>query len=270
MTALPPIKKIHTLGPAGTFSHEAAEKIFPKGDIVFDPNFDALFAALAEHPTDIGVVPIENSLHGSIDEVLDLLYESEEVRIIRTHDVAIVHAFGALDPKKVTKVASHPQALRQCRRWLKEHFPQAEHVPVSSTAKAAEFAKEDASCGAISSAKVLRKAGLNIIAENTEGEGNTTRFAIVSATDHFPDLERTHTTVVLRPSVDRPGLLHAMLTPFKIYDVNLTRIESRPSGERFGHYVFYLDFLGIHADPRTKKVMEELRELAEIKVLGEW
>ncbi|MDD5054757.1 MAG: prephenate dehydratase domain-containing protein [Candidatus Peribacteraceae bacterium] len=270
MTTLPSIKKIHTLGPAGTFSHEAAEKIFPKGDVVFDPNFDALFSSLAAHPTDIGVVPIENSLHGSIDEVLDLLYESKDVRIIRTHDVAIVHAFGALDPKKVTKVASHPQALRQCRLWLKAHFPHAEHFPVSSTAKAADLAKGDPSFGAISSAKVLRKAGLKVIAENTEGEGNTTRFAIISAADHFPAFKRTRMTVVLNPSVDRPGLLHALLTPFKVYDINITRIESRPLGTKFGSYVFYLDFLGNSADPRTKKVMEELRELAEIKVLGEW
>lgn len=262
--------RIHTLGPAGTFSHEAAEKIFPTKDVVFDPNFDALFAALESHPKDVGVVPIENSLHGSIDEILDLLYESKDVKIIRTHDVAIVHSFGAQDAKKVTKIASHPQALRQCRRWLKAHFPHAEHVPVSSTAKAAELALADRSFGAIASAKVLRKAGLQIVAENTEGKGNTTRFAIVSPTDHFPDLKRTRMTVVLRPSVDRPGLLHALLTPFKVYDVNLTRIESRPSGERFGHYVFYLDFLGNSADPRTQKVMEELRTLAEIKVLGEW
>lgn len=270
MTALPSIKKIHTLGPAGTFSHEAAERIFPKGNIVFDPNFDALFGLLAENVTDIGVVPIENSLHGSIDEVLDLLYESEDVQIIQTHDVAIKHAFGARDPRKVTKVASHVQALRQCRIWLKQHYPNVEHVPTTSTAKAAELAAVDTSVGAIASVKVLQSNDLTVIAEDTEGEGNTTRFAIVSATDHFPDLKRTHMTVVLRPSVDKPGLLHALLTPFKIYDVNLTRIESRPSGERFGHYVFYLDFLGTSSDPRTKKVMEELRELADIKVLGEW
>lgn len=270
MTLSPAIKKIHTLGPAGTFSHEAAEKIFRSGEVVFDPNFDALFSSLAAHPTDIGVVPIENSLHGSIDEVLDLLYESKEVRIIQTHDVAIKHAFGAKNPKKVTKVASHIQALRQCRIWLKKHYPNVEHVPTSSTAKAAELAATDQSIGAIASVKVLKSNGLQVIAEDTEGEGNTTRFAIVSATDHFPDLERKHMTVVLRPSVDRPGLLHAMLTPFKIYDVNISRIESRPSGERMGNYVFYLDFLGTSTDPRTMKVMEELRSLAEIKVLGEW
>jgi prephenate dehydratase len=262
--------KIHTLGPAGTFSHEAAEAIFPKGDIVYDPNFDALFASLEKHPDDVGVVPIENSLHGSIDEILDLLYESKAVRIFRTHDVAIKHAFGAIDPKKVTKVASHAQALRQCRLWLKKFYPNAEHIPVSSTAKAAEMAAADPCVGAISSAKVLRKNKLSVIAENTEGEGNTTRFAIVSATDHFPRLKREHMTVVLRPTGDRPGLLHALLTPFKVYDVNLTRIESRPSGERFGHYVFYLDFLGNAKDARTKQVLKELAELADVKLLGEW
>ena len=246
---------IHTLGPAGTFSHEAAEAIFPKGKTVFNPNFDALFAALEKNPKDVGVVPIENSLHGSIDEILDLLYESKTVRIVRTHDVAIKHSFGALVPDKVTKVASHAQALRQCRLWLKKFYPNAEHIPVSSTAKAAELAATDPTVGAIASAKVLRSNGLKVVAEDTEGEGNTTRFAIVSASDPFPKLKRTRMTIVLRPTGDRPGLLHALLTPFKVYDVNLTRIESRPSGERFGHYVFYLDLEGSSSDARTKQVL---------------
>lgn len=270
MTTALPVRKIHTLGPAGTFSHEAAEAIFKKGQIVFDPNFDALFSALEKYPQDVGVVPIENSLHGSIDEILDLLYESNTVRIIRTHDIAIKHAFGALDATKVTKVASHAQALRQCRLWLKKFYPDAEHVPVSSTAKAAELAAADLHTGAIASVRVLRKNKLTVIAEDTEGEGNTTRFAIVSATDHFPSLTRAHMTIVLRPTCDRPGLLHALLTPFKVYDVNLTRIESRPSGDKFGQYVFFLDFLGNSKEARTKQVLKELAELAEVTVLGEW
>ncbi len=260
---------IHTLGPAGTFSHEATEKIFPGETIAFSQNFDALFTALEEHPTDIGVVPIENSLHGSIDEILDLLYESK-VRIVRTYDLAIKHAFGAVDPKKVTKIASHSQALRQCRKWLKKNFPGAEHLSVVSTAAAAMLAKKDPTVGAIASAKNLKANGLTVMSEDIEGDGNTTRFAIVSVTDPFPEEVRTHMTVVLRPTGDRPGLLHALLTPFKIYDVNLSRIESRPSGERFGHYVFFLEFDGNPEDARTKKVLAELDSLASVTILGQW
>ncbi len=260
---------IHCLGPAGTFSHEAAEKIFPSEEIVFSPNFDALFSALDDHPKDIGVVPIENSLHGSIDEILDLLYESK-VRIVKTYDLAIKHSFGALDSKKIIKVASHPQALRQCRKWLKEHYPKVEHFPTSSTAAASALAANDPSVAAIASTNILASSGLKVLAEDIEGDGNTTRFAIVSVTDPYENEQRTHLTIVLNPTGDRPGLLHALLTPFKVYDVNLTRIESRPSGERFGHYVFYLDFLGSPEEGRTKKVLEELAQHADVTILGQW
>lgn len=260
---------IHTLGPAGTFSHEATEKLFPNEKIVFAPNFDALFTQLEKHPADIGIVPIENSLHGSVDEILDLLYESK-VRIVRTHDLAIKHAFGAQGSGAIQKVSSHSQALRQCRKWLKEHYPDAEQVPASSTAAAAALAAQDASVGAIASVAVLKANGLTVLSEDIEGDGNTTRFAVVSVTDLFATEKRTHMTIVLNPTGDRPGLLHALLTPFKVYDVNLTRIESRPSGERFGHYVFYLDFLGSPEDERTKKVLEELRQHATITILGQW
>ncbi len=260
---------VHTLGPAGTFSHEAAEQLFPKDKILFAPNFDTLFTELEKHPTDVGVVPIENSLHGSIDEILDLLYESE-VRIVRTRDLAIKHAFGALDAASIVKIASHSQALRQCRKWLKERHPHAEHLQMSSTAAAAKLAASDSSVGAIASAKVLKANGLNVLSEDIEGDGNTTRFAIVSVTDPFPETVRTHLTIVVRPTGDRPGLLHALLTPFKVYDISLSRIESRPSGERFGHYLFYLEFAGTLSDARTKQVLTELRSIADVTILGQW
>lgn len=260
---------IHTLGPAGTFSHEATEKIFPNEKVAFAPNFDALFSCLRKNPTDIGIVPIENSLHGSVDEILDLLYESD-VRIVRTYDLAIKHAFGARADATVVKVCSHTQALRQCRKWLTANYPDAEYVPTSSTAAAAALAKNDPNIGAIASANVLKANGLTMQAEDIEGDGNTTRFAVVSVTDPYVTEKRDHMTIVLNPTGDRPGLLHALLTPFKVYDVNLTRIESRPSGKRMGHYVFYLDFFGSPDDERTKKVLKELSEHADVTILGLW
>ncbi len=261
--------KIHCLGPAGTFSHEAAMTIVPGCDPVFAANFDALFAALGSDADGIGIVPIENSLHGSVDEVLDLLKETD-IRIWRTHDVAIKHAFGAMRPAKVCKVASHSQALRQCRKWLKANFPNAEHFPVSSTAYAAGLAERDETIGAIASEALLGKAGLRIMARDIEGDGNTTRFGIVAIADPFPDTKRTQMGIVLHPTADHPGLLHQLLTPFKVYDVNLTRIESRPTGQRLGDYIFFVDFLGARDEARTRKVFEELKKVADIQILGEW
>ncbi len=262
---------IYTLGPAGTFSHEATEKIFPSETVQFALNFDRLFDLLTEDKKAIGVVPIENSLHGSVVEILDLLRETD-VRVWRMHEVRIRHAFGCKDPVKVRKIASHPQALRQSRVWLKEKYPEAEHLPTTSTAAAVEFAKNDASIAAIASPVLLKKSGLRILSEDIEGNDNTTRFGIVSVTDPFPESTRTHMSIAIHPHPkdDRPGLLHALLTPFKIYDINMSRIENRPTGKRLGDYNFFVDFAGSPTDPRTKKLLEEISELAEIRVLGEW
>lgn len=262
---------IHTLGPAGTFSHEATISIFPNETIAFSPNFDRLFETLMNAGNDIGVVPIENSLHGSIDEILDLLRETD-VKVWRMHEVRIRHAFGCLQPKTVTRIASHPQALRQSRFWLKEKFPNAEHLSMSSTAAAVDLAKKDPSVGAIASASLMRSSSLSLLSEDIEGTDNTTRFGIVSLKDPFPDSKRTQMSIAIHPhpNADKPGLLHELLTPFKVYDVNLTRIENRPTGKCLGDYNFFVDFLGSPDDARTKKVLHELGELAEIRVLGEW
>lgn len=262
---------IYTLGPAGTFSHEAAVKIFPKEAITFAPNFDRLFDRLQEDAGAIGVVPVENSLHGSVDDILDLLRETS-VKVWRMHEVRIRHAFGCRDPKAVKQVSSHPQALRQSRKWLKSKYPDAEHLPTSSTASAVELAKKDPSVGAIASPTLITSSGLILVSDEVEGQNNTTRFGVVSITDPFPGTARTHMSIAIHPKFeeDRPGLLHRLLTPFKIHDVNLTRIENRPTGKRIGDYNFFVDFVGTRDDEHTKKVLAELSSLAEIRVLGEW
>ena len=262
---------VYTLGPAGTFSHEATLTIFPDADIRFAPNFDRLFDMLSADEKALGVVPVENSLHGSIDEILDLLRESD-IKIWRMQDVRIRHAFGCQDPKTVAKVASHPQALRQSRLWLKKQYPEAIHLSTASTAAAVDLAKTDASVGAIASAKLILSSGLRLISEDVEGTNNTTRFGIVSRTDPFPDSKRSQMSIALHPipKEDKPGLLHLLLTPFKTYDVNLTRIENRPTGKRIGDYNFFIDFVGSPDEARTQKVLGELSRLADIRVLGEW
>lgn len=258
-----------TLGPLGTFSHEAATLAFPDAQIALANNFDQLFEQLQDNPALLGFVPIENSLHGSVDEILDLLRETK-ARLRRTYDVAIQHSFGALEVSKIKAVASHPQALRQCRKWLKKHHPTLEHMPMRSTAAAIDHALKDSSIAAIALAKSMMNANLPVIAEDIEGADNTTRFGIVALIDPFPDLKRTQLMIMLHPHEDYPGLLHKLLTPFKIYDVNMTRIENRPVGSKLGDYFFYIDFLGRRNDPGVKKVMEELEQLAEVEVLGEW
>ena len=260
--------KLLALGPAGTFSHEAALSLHPDAEITFAANFDALFESMHKNGG-IGLVPLENSLHGSVDEVLDLLVQTD-VKVWKTTDVAVRHCFGALDAPAVLRVASHPQALSQCRHYLKKHYPTVEHFPVSSTTFAIQLALKDKTVGAIASGKAMRDNGLPVLQENIQRDGNTTRFAFVSKEDPFPESKKTQMSVVLHPKEDRPGLLHDLLTPFKVYDVNLTKIESRPTGEKIGDYMFFVDFLGTKDNGRVRKVMEEIGEVADIRILGEW
>ncbi len=262
---------ILTLGPAHTFSSDAAQTIFPEAELSYAPNFDQLFDRLSEEPSAIGVVPIENSLHGSVDEILDLLRETE-VRIWQMHEVRIHHSFGCIDPTTVQTIASHPQALKQCRSWIREHYPNAELLPFSSTVAAAQSAKNDPQIAAIASESALIAAQLPHRIVSIEGENNTTRFGVVSLFDPFPEMHRTHMSIAIhpKPEEDRPGLLHQLLTPFKVYDINLTRIENRPTGKRLGDYNFFVDFLGSPEDMRVQKVIEEIEHLASVRVLGEW
>lgn len=260
---------IWTLGPAGTFSSEAAQKLFPNETLHYAANFDHLFSELEKNDTAIGVVPIENSLHGSVHEVMDCLFTAD-VSLWKVHDVSITHALGAQSAEGISRIASHPQALVQCRSYLAKHFAQAERFPVSSTAYALKLAAEDSSVAAIAREDAIEKQGLNILARNIEGENNTTRFGIISKKDPYPDTQRTRTSIVLHPHEDRAGLLHALITPFKVYDVNMSKIESRPTGQQLGEYLFFIDFVGTQNDPRVQKVFEELRDIASISVLGTW
>lgn len=265
------IKHILVLGPSGTFSHEAAESLFPNADVSFAPNFDMLFDQL-ESDGGIGLVPIENSQHGSVDEVLDRLVQTS-VCIWQTKDFEICYAFGASDPNDVQTVASHPQALAQCRLYLKEHYPLAERFPVSSTAYAIDLASADPTMGVVASKKALNESNLTIVAEDIEPQHNTTRFAVVSKTDPFPKSERNQMGIVFHPTADRPGLLHDILDSFKRNTVNLTRIENRPTGEKLGDYLFFLNFEGTPSDPRIQATLAEFEAIPEIeivKILGKW
>ncbi len=263
------ITHLLTLGPAGTSAHDAAVELFPKADITLAPNFDALFETLQKNGG-VGFVPIENSLHGSVDEVLDLLIETD-VKMWRAYDVSIHFALGGRDPKSITKIASHSQALAQCREFLHEKFPQTERFPVSSSAFAIELGLSDPTIGVIARESTMTQRGLPIIQKDIHRAGNTTRFAVISKTDPFPEGPKTQMSVVLHlKNDDRPGLLHAILTPFKIYDVNLTRIQNRPTGKRLGDYHFFLDFLGTRDSARVQKTLEEIGAFADIRILGEW
>ncbi|QLG49608.1 prephenate dehydratase [Natrinema halophilum] len=249
-----------TLGPEGTYSHRATSSIADDDEIDFRQSVTAIVDAVASDEYDRGVIPIENSIEGSVTESLDALADYD-VAVVREIVTPIRHALFAQGPDFDT-VASHSQALAQCRTYLEREYPDATLEAVASTAKGVEFAREDPAVAGIGH-PALGGDDLEMLAEDIQDQdSNATRFFALA-----PAEERSKgggkTSLVVYPNANYPGLLLELLEPFADRDINLTRVESRPSGQRLGDYVFHVDFEAGLYESRTMEAIEDLEELAE-------
>lgn len=245
---------IATLGPEGTYSHRAARKL---GDsVAFYDGVHEIAEAVVRSEVEGGVVPIENSIEGSVNATLDVLSDYD-VYITREIVVEVHHALIA-GSDDFQEIVSHPQALAQCRSYLKEHYPDVDLRSVSSTARGVEVARSEG-VAAIAHPS-LAGDDLRVIAEDIQDkEANSTRFVRLD-TEHLEEVgPDSKTTVILYPGEDRPGLLYDILGVFKERGINLTRIESRPSKRELGDYVFHIDFI----DGDVDSVLEELEGVVE-------
>ena len=250
--------KAVTLGPAGTYSHRAAKSV--SDDIEFRESVTGIVEAVAAGEAARGIVPVENSIEGSVTESLDALTEFE-VAVVRELITPIRHALLAQNPKFET-VASHSQALAQCRTYLDDEYPDAALETVTSTARGVERAREDSSVAAIAHPDTAGDS-LRVLAENIQDRtSNATRFVVVA-----PENERSpaggKSSLVVYPNDDYPGLLLDLLEPFADRRINMTRIESRPSGERLGDYVFHIDIDAGFYEERTEEAIEVVEAIAE-------
>jgi prephenate dehydratase len=232
---------IGTLGPAGTYSHRAALRL--GDDVDFYDGVPEIADAVERGDVERGVVPVENSIEGSVNATLDVLAEYD-LYIVGEVVVDVEHALLAQDDG-FGVVASHPQALAQCRGYLRENRPDAELRSVSSTAAGVEEARDDASVAAIAHPSLADDTVRVIDHPVQDAEGNSTRFVVLA---REPTEGGEKTSIVVYPGADRPGLLYDILGVFKDRGVNLTRIESRPSKRELGDYVFHIDFEGGDAD----------------------
>jgi len=261
-----------TLGPAGTYTHRAARAVADDEDISFTESKTDIVEAVASGEYDRGVVPVENSTEGSVTESLDA-FANYEVAVVKELITPIRHALLAQGSEFDT-VASHPQALAQCRDYLNENYPSATLEAVASTARGVERAREDASVAAIAHpATADNGTSLSVLAADIQDESsNATRFLVVSPADERNEAG-SKTSFVVYPNVDYPGLLLEMLEPFADRDINLTRVESRPSGERLGDYVFHIDVAAGLYEERTQAALADIEAIAEdgwVKRLGSY
>ena len=267
------VSRVAIQGERGAFSHEAARSALGDDiEIVACETFDALFAAAVEGRADRALVPIENSLHGSIHENYDRL-SARELHIVGEVKLRVRQCLIARPGSEIAnlrRVASHPVALAQCRRFFTEH-PQIEAVMAYDTAGSVRdlLREGPATSAAIGSALAAQLYGGQILLEGIEDDPqNYTRFLVLSR-EKGPLETATKTSLVFTLR-NEPGILHRAIGAFALRGVDLAKIESRPLRGRPWEYLFYLDVLG---DPRgaTGEALGELRGMAaSLRILGSY
>ncbi len=266
-------KKVSYLGPEGSFSNQAAFRKFGVSSELFPvSSFEDVFEEVYGRRTDFGMVPIENSIEGSVGDVLDMLVEWD-LSISAECFERIEHSLLSLggDMGEVKTVASHPQALGQCRKWLAANLHGVVLFETPSTAAAAKMAAKDKNIAAIASEFSGSIYGLDTIRSRIEDSPrNTTRFVVVG-TENPPPSGEDKTSIAFSVRHE-PGELHrAFFLPLSEAGIDLTRIESRPSRDRQWEYVFFADLSG-HREEKT--VSEALKKVEAncvfLKVLGSY
>ena len=272
--ALEAPQRVAYLGPAGTFSEEAALRFFGSS-IAHVPcgNFDEVFHAATAGSAEFGVVPVENSTEGVVTRSLDLLLQSPlhivgEISLLVRHNLLRTTA----STEDITAVLAHPQALAQCQQWLNTHLPDAERRAVPSNAEGARLAASDPQWAAIASERAGSEFGLHIASHAIQDEAfNRTRFVVVCLPSSMPAPGPSGKDCVsLVVSVpNRPGAVHDILVPLKEHGVSMTRFESRPARSGQWEYYFYIDLQGHPSQPHVAAALQDLQRLcAFYKVLG--
>ncbi|UYP45824.1 Prephenate dehydratase [Candidatus Lokiarchaeum ossiferum] len=277
---------ISTLGPQGTFSHQAALKVIEylqpleiSKELSFEKSISRVFRA-ADNEIDLAVIPLENSTAGSIGTSMDSIieYNRQGMQIIAEIDLEIAHYLtGHGDLSQVTTIYAHPQAYAQCDLFIDNKLNAVDVIYTTSNAESAKKVQESNSpaIAAIVPQICLDLYGIPMLAENIHNSSlNSTRFIVVSSKEyviqHFNSRVKSKSTLLIDPRDDRPGLLNEILQIFAAKLINLTKIESRPSKRRLGDYVFYLDIQADISHPILQDCLIELQKTAQIRNLGSY
>ncbi len=277
--------KMAYLGPRGTFCEEAAIRCTDptKWELVPYNSIEQVFAAVHLGEMDSGIVPIENSCEGSVNQTMDLLAYDYDLKLSGEIVLPIKHnllARPGIELEGISRIISHPQALAQCRRYLNANFKSLELIDVASTAEAARrVAESNDSWAAIGTTTAARAYGLEILcSEIQDRPNNETRFITLTKYgsnaangNTSGDGSCLHKTSLLLYLMNKPGALFQALEQFNLYEINLTKIESRPAQTRIGEYLFFIDIEGHQLDPRVTKALAGLKSIThDIRILGSY
>lgn len=268
-------KKLAFLGPAGTFTEEAAVGYDPRAEHVLCATVAAAAEAVEKGRADQAVVAIENSIEGSVTDTLDLLIHDSRLKIKREIVIPITQCLivkpgTALE--QVQLVYSHPSALGQCRRFIERTFKDVQVTAAMSTVGAVVQVKDHPGHAAAIGPRLAAKLhGMQVLAEGIQDHPeNVTRFVVLAFEDHA-QTGRDKTSIAFSFSEDRPGVLYEALGAFAKRRINLAKVESRPSKESLGRYVFLVDLEGHRLDPLVAEALRELQgRTSLLKVFGSY
>jgi len=266
--------RVSYLGPEGTFSGQAVRKHFGRAvEALPAASVDEAFRRCESGSAQFTVVPVENSTEGAVGRTLDLLLTTP-LRICGEIELRVQQNLlsKASSLQAIRRIYSHAQSLAQCNGWLAQNLPNVERVPVTSNAGAARRAADEPAAAAIAGEAAAERYQLGVLARAIEDDpNNTTRFLVLGNVDPAPT-GRDRTSIVLSAE-NKPGAVHALLTPLAQHRVSMTRIESRPARARSAlwEYMFFIDVEGHQKDETVARALAELKRLAPyLKVLGSY
>ncbi len=272
--ALEAPQRVAYLGPAGTFSQQAALQFFGASiEHVACASIDEVFHATAAGRADFGIAPVENSAEGMVSRSLDLLRDSP-LHIVGETSLLIRHHLlrQSLSLDGIEVVLAHPQALAQCQNWLNTHLPHAERRAAASNAEGARLAAGNPAWAGIASERAGSEFGLHVAAHAIQDDAhNRTRFAVVCLPQTLgtPQASGKDCISVIVSVPNQPGAVHDLLVPLKEHGVSMTRFESRPARSGQWEYYFYIDMQGHPSEPNVAAALAELRSRSAFyKVLG--
>lgn len=275
--ALEEATRVAFLGPAGTFSQQAAYKQFGHEiDALAESDIDACFQAVETGRADFAVVPVENSIEGAVGRTLDLIVTTS----LRICGEVVMPIHQTLMRQSgefagIARVYGHAQSLAQCQQWLARHLPHAERVAVVSNADGARRAAEEADAATLGAEAAAALYGLQVLAQNVEDEAsNTTRFLVLGKTDAQPS-GRDKTSFVMGAR-NQPGAVVKLLQPLADQGISMSRLESRParrdpSAQGNWEYLFFVVCEGHRQDAPVAAALAEIESRAAfLKILGSY
>lgn len=274
------------LGPTGTNSETAAvvysdwlastQKL--TATLCPYPSIALALQSVAKGQVTQAVVPIENSIEGSVTVVLDTMWQSTNLQVQQELTIPIFHGLLSYSQslEEIKTVYSHPQALAQCQKWLENYLPQVQLIPTRSTTEGIQLLKDNLTAAAIASPRAAELYQVPLLKPDIkDSPDNSTRFWIVSSSDRSLSINQSdrgsHLSLAFSLPKNAPGALVKALEIFAKREINLSKIESRPTKRSLGEYIFFIDLEGNSQDPPIKEALTELSSCTEVlKIFGNY